>query len=109
MDGTFATIVTLAAGPEANPARDSVFEQFLPKPPEGIASASKRTDAGYSVEFAVPVAILDGYHGEAFDALRIDLSVADFDEGDRGHATLWWKPSRFSPAAIPGSGTFQRK
>ena len=108
MDGTFAQTLSLSAGPEPNPAFDSVFAQFVPAPPEGIRQGSARTANGYTVEFAVPVSVLDELRGERFDAFRLDLSVSDFDEDDVGHATLWWKPSRFSASAIPGSGTFVR-
>ena len=108
LDGTFAQTVSLTAGPEPNPARDSVFEKFIPPPPDGLISTSNQTAGGYSTEFAIPIEVLNALHGEEFEALRVELSVADFDEGDIGHSTLWWKPSRFSGAAIPGSGTFAR-
>lgn len=107
-EGTFAKLVSLTAGPEPNPARDSVFEKFVPKQPEGILSASQRTAGGYTTEFAVPVSVLDDFRGGSFDRLRVELSISDFDEGDVGHSTLWWKPTRFGPSAIPGSGTFAR-
>lgn len=107
-DGTMRSIVTLSTGPAAEPARDSVLEKFLPPAPEGTQMATRRTQRGYRIEIAVPVAALDAMRGAPYDAVRLDLSLRDFDE-DGGHSILWWRPSRFSKTSIPGSGTFIRK
>jgi hypothetical protein len=107
-DGTFGKLVMVTAGPEPNPAEDPVLGVFLPPQPEGIRTASRVRESGYDLEVAVPLAVLDEKHGDRFDRVRLDVSVYDFDEGDPGHATLWWRPSRFSSQAIPGSGTFIR-
>jgi hypothetical protein len=107
-DGTFRDAVVISAGPEPNPAADDVFGVFIPLPPEGVRTSSQITASGYELEISVPLAVLDAKHGERFERVRVDLSVYDFDEGEPGHATLWWRPSRFGPQAIPGSGTFAR-
>jgi len=109
VDGSLAKVIMLGAGPEPSPTPDPIFSVFLPKPPEGVVTATKRTDSGYSAELAIPTSALEAMGGGSFDAFRLDVSLTDFDEGDAGHATLWWKPSRFGEQAIPGSGTFERK
>ena len=45
----------------------------------------------------------------AWDALRLNVTVTDFDAGERDFASLAWRPSRFGEQAIPGSGTFSRR
>jgi hypothetical protein len=102
------SIVTLWGGPEAEPAQDSVLEKFLPPAPEGTQIATRRTQRGYRTEIAVPVAALDAMRGGPYDALRLGISLRDFDD-DGGHSILWWRPSRFGETSIPGSGTFVRK
>ncbi|MCA9511655.1 MAG: metallophosphoesterase, partial [Myxococcales bacterium] len=108
-DGSLSKVIMLGAGPEPSPTPDPIFSVFLPKPPEGVRTATRRTDTGYAAELAIPTSALDAMGGGHFDAFRLDVSLNDFDEGEPGHATLWWKPSRFGEQAIPGSGTFERK
>ena len=107
-DGTMSQLAIIGAGPEPSPAPDPVFSVFLPPVAHGIETASQRTTTGYTVEFALPIAVLEDMTDHPFEAFRVDLSVYDFDDGEPGHATLWWRPSRFSPHATPGSGTFAR-
>ena len=109
LDGTLSKILTLTAGPEPNPAEDSVRATFLPPRPEGVQIATRRTADGYRTEISVPSSVLDTMRGERYGALRLDISLLDFDEGEQEHSTLWWRPSRFSDTAIPGSGTFERR
>jgi len=107
-DGTMRSTLLISAGPEPNPAEDTVFSVFIPPPPDSIRTASQVGHSGYSIEIAVPLAVLDAKHGERFDRVRLDISVYDFDEDQTGHATLWWRPARFDIRSIPGSGTFSR-
>ena len=109
VDGSLAKVIMLRAGPEPKPKPDPIFSVFLPAPPDGIAQASQRTPTGYAAEIAIPTSVLDAMSGGTFDAFRLDLSVLDFDEGESGHSTIWWRPSRFAEEAIPGSGTFLRR
>jgi hypothetical protein len=74
-------------------------------------TASQRSEHGYVVEVAIPEAYLAEQQGSedgSWEAIRIDLSVRDFDEGEVGHSELWWRPSRFGSQAVVGSGTFVR-
>jgi hypothetical protein len=44
-------------------------------------------------------------------ALRLELSVNDYDTDGVRHVTHWWRPSRFGTTdatPIPGSGRFER-
>ncbi|NQZ96701.1 MAG: metallophosphoesterase [Myxococcales bacterium] len=107
-DGTLRNVVFTGAGP-VTPKEDPVFSIFLPPLPEGVETASVRTETGYTVEIAIPGSYLDEKQGRAWDSFRFDLSVTDFDEGDAAHSTFWWRPSRFGEMAVDGSGTFVRR
>ncbi len=77
--------------------------------PEGVRQAARRTATGYAVEVAIPAAVLDDRRGGRWDALRINVTMNDFDEGEPDHVTLSWRPSRFEAGAIEGAGTFVRR
>jgi hypothetical protein len=88
---------------------DPVMQLFAGGVPEGVVQALRRTSEGYDLEVAVPVAILDERRGERWDALRLNVTVSDFDEGERDHVALAWRPSRFEAGAIEGAGTLLRR
>ena len=52
---------------------------------------------------------LDERRGGRWDALRVNVTVSDFDEGESDHVDLAWRPSRFEAGAIEGAGTFVRR
>jgi hypothetical protein len=72
-----------------------------------VQMACSKTDAGYSVEYAVPMAVLDQIQGKPWEEVRINVGVNDKD--DDGPTQLWWRPAWESPANYPGSGTFKKK
>jgi hypothetical protein len=76
---------------------------------EGVRISAQRTARGYSAELAVPHALLDERQGSLWEAVRLNVGIDDFDEGKPGHATFTWRPSRFGPLAVEGSGTFVRR
>ncbi len=90
------------------PANDDLLD-FLSDTRSRLTSRARRTDGGYTVEIAVPVALLDAWHGGAWQAVRVDLFVNDFDVGESGSQPLHWQPYRFGPAPVVGSGTFVRR
>ena len=77
--------------------------------PEGTRQAARRTATGYAVEVAIPAAVLDDRRGGRWDAVRVNVTMNDFDEGEPDHVTLSWRPSRFEAGAIEGAGTFVRQ
>jgi len=82
---------------------------FAGPPLEGIRWAASRTPAGYAAEIAVPREILDERRGAAWDVVRLNVTVTDFDAGQPDYAQILWRPSRFGERAISGSGTFSRR
>ena len=88
---------------------DAVMGLFGASAPPGVKSAARRTADGYAVEIAIPVSVLDERRGGRWDALRINVTVSDFDEGEHDHVDLAWRPSRFEAGAIEGAGTFVRR
>jgi hypothetical protein len=106
--GSMAKMVSLLV-PLGEARPDPVLRMFGAGAPAGVRQAVKRTASGYAVEVAVPAAVLDERRGARWDALRVNVTVADFDAGERDHVTLSWRPSRFEPGAIEGAGTFVRR
>jgi hypothetical protein len=106
--GAMAKMVSpLLALQETRP--DPVMRLFAGGVPEGLRQAVRRTETGYAVEVAVPSAVLDERRGGRWDALRLNVTLNDFDEGEPDHVTLSWRPSRFEAGAILGAGTFVRR
>jgi 3',5'-cyclic AMP phosphodiesterase CpdA len=107
-NGSMAKLVSpLVALGETRP--DPILKLFAGGVPEGVLQAVRRTEPGYAVEVAVPVAVLDERRGERWDALRLNVTLSDFDEGEPDHVDLSWRPSRFEAGAIEGAGTFLRR
>jgi hypothetical protein len=106
--GVMARLVHVLATLE-EPRRDDVMALFAAAPPEGVRFAAYRTPAGYAAEIAIPRELLDERRGGAWDAVRMNVTVADLDAGEPNHVTLAWRPSRFGDRAVPGSGTFARR
>ena len=88
---------------------DPVMRLFAGALPDGVRQAVLRTETGYAVELAVPAKLLDERRGARWDALRLNVSMDDFDEDEPDHVVLSWRPSRFEAGAIEGAGTFVRR
>jgi hypothetical protein len=113
---TFAAIRSGAMGKMVSPLvalgetrPDPILRLFGAGAPEGVQQAVRRTESGYAVEIAVPARLLDERRGARWDALRVNVTVADFDAGEPDHVALSWRPSRFESGAIEGAGTFVRR
>jgi hypothetical protein len=107
-NGSMAKLVSpLIALQETRP--DPILRLFAGGAPESVRSAVQRTALGYAVEVAVPASVLDERRGGRWDALRVNVTVSDFDEGENDHVALAWRPSRFEAGAIEGAGTFVRR
>jgi hypothetical protein len=106
--GAMAKMVSpLIALQETRP--DPILRLFAGGVPEGVQQAVRRTETGYTVEVAVPASVLDERRGRRWDALRVNVSMDDFDVGEPDHVMLSWRPSRFEAGAIEGAGTFVRR
>ncbi len=106
--GVMARLVNVVATLE-EPRNDQILGFFVGKVPTGIRKSARRTPEGYAVEIAIPRILLDERRGADWDAVRLNVTVTDFDEGEPNHVWLAWRPSRFGDRAIPGSGTFGRR
>ena len=89
--------------------RPAPILDFLKDVRAAIPTAIRRTSTGYSVEMAVPVAMLDQRQGKDWEMIRVSIYVNDFDDGERGFTTLHWQPNRFGDAPLAGTGTFVRR
>jgi hypothetical protein len=106
--GAMAKMISpLVALQETRP--DPVMRLFAGALPDGVRQAVLRTETGYAVELAVPAKLLDERRGARWDALRLNVSMDDFDEDEPDHVVLSWRPSRFEAGAIEGAGTFVRR
>jgi len=106
--GAVQKIIWLLA-PLGETRHDQIAELLSGLQPEGAQSATARSANGYAAEFAIPFRALDERRGANWDALRINVSVTDYDAGERGRAVLNWRPERFGGRAVPGMGTFLRR
>jgi hypothetical protein len=106
--GVMKELVTVVATLE-EPRRDAAMAFFTGPPAEGARFAAYRTPTGYAAEISIPREILDERRGAAWDAVRLNVSVTDFDAGEPNHVSFAWRPSRFGDRAVPGSGTFTRR
>jgi len=106
--GAVQKIIWLLA-PLGETRHDQIAELLSGLQPEGVQSAAARSANGYAAEFAIPFRALDERRGADWDALRINVSVTDYDAGERGRAVLNWRPERFGGRAVPGMGTFLRR
>jgi hypothetical protein len=110
LSGELRKQITAFCGVQKNPVVDPILALFAPtagKPK--IACAARRTSDGYTVEVGVPTLLLDEARGAPWDALRVNVGVTDFDGDGSNHNVISWRPSRFGPNAVVGSGTFVRQ
>jgi hypothetical protein len=91
------------------PERPAPILDFLKDVRAAIPTAIRRTSTGYSVEMAVPAAMLNQRQGKDWEMIRVSIYVNDFDDGERGFTTLHWQPNRFGDAPLAGTGTFVRR
>jgi hypothetical protein len=77
--------------------------------PEAARVVSRRSPRGYTAELSIPASALDALATQRWSELRINVNQLDFDPGDTGHANVWFRPDRFGPLSVPGSGTFERR
>jgi hypothetical protein len=80
------------------------------KIPAGVEFATAVTARGYSVEIAIPHAVLDALRARGnWQALRFNIALYDAEEPGGPNTALWWQPDWHKSSNVPGSGTFRRR
>ncbi|MEX0653435.1 MAG: sugar-binding protein [Phycisphaeraceae bacterium] len=102
-EGEGSAFLLLAVGPGPEQAH-VVGEQDLP---EGVRVAGSQDETGYSVEIAIPHAILDQAQGGRWRRVRLNLAIDDADTD--GNSQVWWRPDWRSEQNYFGSGTIERR
>ena len=89
-------------------AREDKVIAFLEGARAAVEWRTVRTPNGYNAEAKVSGAFLDAVRGQRWDALRIGVTVADFDPNETTSVYLNWQPWRMGTAPVAASGTFVR-
>lgn len=76
--------------------------------PEGTQVATKRTNDGYVVELAIPLAFLNEKQDGNWDGFRLNIAQIDIDNGGSHQSTIFWKPDWRGEDNYLGSGIFSR-
>jgi len=105
--GEFEQFIFLAMLPGEAPGEQNVYSRDML--PDGVQAVCVRTGRGHNTEIAIPHAALDGYRGNDWDALRINIAINDLDRADGEFVQYWWRRDWRSPESYPGSGTFTRR
>jgi len=78
--------------------------------PAGIKYACVTAKGGYNAEIAIPIAELEATAGKPWKALRVNVSLYDFDSDNGMTGTyMSWMTDWKDPSSHPGSGAFIRK
>ena len=89
-------------------AREDKVIAFLDSARAAVEWRTVRTAQGYNAEAKVSGAFLDAVRGARWDAVRIGVTVADFDPGETTSVHLNWQPWSMGTAPVAASGTFVR-
>jgi 3',5'-cyclic AMP phosphodiesterase CpdA len=110
LSGELGKQITVFCGVQKKPVADPILAMFAPTTGKAtVACAARRTSEGYAVEVSIPASQLDARRGAAWDALRVNVGVTDFDGSAVNHNVVSWRPSRFGANAVAGAGTFVRQ
>ena len=78
--------------------------------PAGVQTACVLTKGGYVTELAIPVGELQESAEKPWKALRVNVSLYDFDNNNWLNGTyMSWQTDWKDPSSHPGSGAFIRK
>lgn len=91
--------------PDDNMPAQSTESDHLDKQPTW---KSRRTDDGYLLEMAIPIAYLAEKQGENWRTLRLNVELQDRDAEEEERTRISWQPSWRSDENIPGSGMLFR-
>jgi hypothetical protein len=107
LSGELGKSITAFCGPQQAAEPDRILEMFAST--TKIACAARETSEGYALEVSIPHARLDEAAGGSWSAVRVNLTLTDFDGEGVNHNSIAWRPSRYGANATGGSGTFVRQ
>lgn len=90
--GTFVVSVPAPAEGEGGPVEAG--PGWRNQPIEGVRAAARRTDKGYDLELAVPVALLARAQGGDWSDFQLSAVLRDVDDPDRDPAEIVWRGTR---------------
>jgi hypothetical protein len=64
--------------------------------------------AGYTLEAAIPTAVLDAFQKQPWQEFRLNVCVNSTDRPNGDVTKHWWCPDWRSPENQRGSGTFKK-
>ncbi len=103
MEGLVGTLIG------SGPTSEDKLLGFVAEADARSAHAITRTDTGYTIELAIPLAYLAEKAGtESWRVGRVAVSVYDLDAGDHAPVSLHWQPWRYGGAPMTGSHLFRR-
>jgi hypothetical protein len=105
--GEFRDILVVSMSPGETREQMVIYEEA--PAPEGLQRVCVKTPTGHATEIAVPRKYLDEKQGNAWEAVRVNVAVNDYDEVSGPLKSLWWRPDWRTPKTFAGSGTFIRK
>ncbi|MGI9345256.1 MAG: metallophosphoesterase [Gammaproteobacteria bacterium] len=92
---------------------DPILSDLGLKPIIGLKTAVQMNEDGYAMEIAIPLQALTPQNTAAntpgginLRKLRFNLTITDYDEGEKP-TELSWRTPRTEPGAVVGSGIFQ--
>jgi len=106
-DKEFDDFIVVSLVPGQNQAQAYQHDRL----PKGLKAVSVATSTGHITEVAIPVKYLNDKQGKAWEYLRVNVAVDDYDHGKDGAlgSQLWWRPDWRSPESFTGSGTFKKE
>ena len=92
----------------ASPTANEFELGFKEHMPPGLTGKGKKTAKGYTVEYAIPQALLQRFQGIDWKNIRLNIVVADLNTGDKGEPhRINWQPDWMEN--YPGSGMFFKR
>jgi hypothetical protein len=91
----------------ASPTSPEFELGFKDKMPSGVVGKGRKTAKGYSVEYMVPLAILQKFQGPDWKNIRLNFSIINKDGKDGKPSRINWSPEW--KENHPGSGMFFKK
>jgi hypothetical protein len=107
-DDPRAGIFSVMVGPGVSPEQAAAYSAGTA--PEGTQKAALALPDGFTAEIAIPLAYLDELQGGAWERVRLNVSVSDFDTRDSrdGVTILHWRPDWRGRNAYPQAGVFRK-
>ncbi len=100
---------SVIVGPEVSPEQAAEYQ--MGTIPDSVQRASARQPDGFTAEVAFPLAYVNERQAGAWNRLRLNVSVSDFDTHDSrdGSTILHWRPEWTGRGGYPEAGTFVKE